>query len=64
MSVSFRYPATMAQTCNFITKWADESHDTKSYYTYQYIISLNIQALMTPISLLWVTPHWAVLVAS
>jgi len=46
MLVSFIYTATVPHTCSFITKLADESHDTKSYYTYQHIISLNMQALM------------------
>ena len=64
MFVNLIYPATLAQTCNFITKWADESHDTKSYYTYQHIIRLNIQAFMILTSLLWVSPQWAVLLAS
>jgi hypothetical protein len=47
-----------------LQKWANESRDTKSYYTYRHIISLNIQALMILILLLWVIPHWAVLLAS
>jgi hypothetical protein len=64
MFVNFISTATLAQTCNFITKWADESHYKKSYYTYQHIISQNIQAFMIIISLLWVSPQTAVLLAS
>lgn len=62
--VNFIFCAKLAQTCNFITKWIDESCDTKSYYTYQHTISQNKQACMIMVSLLWVSPYRAVLLAS
>jgi hypothetical protein len=64
MTVNSVSRATLAQTYNFITKWPDESHNTKHYYTFQHTISQNIQVFMIMISLLWLSPHTTVLLAS